>query len=94
VACDSSSTVGEEKRTGFFGWVWGVVVEGDVSDGEAAWEDWAWAKSAAWVGSLGWVRVEVVEGEALPRNCELRSACCLRREVRVSLRLEALLGGC
>jgi hypothetical protein len=91
VACDSRSIVGEEKRTAFFGWGWGGGVDGD---GEAAWEDWAWAKSAAREGSLGWVRVEVVEGEALPRNCELRSACCLRREVRVSLRLEALLGGC
>ena len=37
---------------------------GVVVNGATGFEDWAWAKSSAREGSLGWVSVEVVAGEA------------------------------
>lgn len=37
---------------------------GVVVDAAMGFEDWAWAKSWAREGSLGWVSVEVVAGEA------------------------------
>ncbi len=83
VVWDSRSVEGEEKRTAFLGAGW-----------DSVWEDWAWAKSAAREGSLGWVSVEAVAVEAWPWNCEERSACCLCRDSRVSPRLEALLREC
>lgn len=58
----SRSLLGDEKRT---------VLEarrcmggGVVVDAAMGFEDWAWAKSWAREGSLGWVSVEVVAGEA------------------------------
>lgn len=58
----SRSLLGDEKRT---------VLEarrsmggGVVVDGATGFDDWAWAKSPAREGSLGWVSVEVVAGEA------------------------------
>lgn len=53
----------------------------------------AWAKSAARVGSLGCVRVEVVLGEEKPWNWEVRSFSCFCRPGRASERLAAFLWG-
>lgn len=55
--------------------------------------DWAWAKSSAREGSLGWVRVEVVAAVGKPWNWVVRSFCCLLREVRVVRRAVDLLVG-
>jgi hypothetical protein len=59
-------------------------------------DDWAWAKSRARRGSFGETRVEVVDGEAKPWNCEVRSEYCFWREERVEARVSAawLLGSC